>query len=114
VAGDSVLRDTAALLRNSQQGKGVLGRLGGEEFVTVLPRCDVAAALALAERGRAAVAAHEFRFSMAGGTQVLHRQTLSAGIGLFEPGMLEPPEMLAAADRNLYASKHAGRNRVTA
>ena len=114
VAGDSVLRDTAALLRNSQQGNGVLGRLGGEEFVTVLPRCDVEAALALAERGREAVAAHEFRLSVAGGAPVLHRQTLSAGIGLFEPGMLEPPEMLAVADRKLYASKHAGRNRVTA
>lgn len=113
-AGDQVLRDAAALLRASQQGLGVLGRLGGEEFALLLPNCSLQRALELAERGRRAVEQHAFVVSGAGAPRVEHRQTLSAGVALLTPAMQDPADLLAAADQRLYASKHAGRNRVTA
>jgi len=112
-AGDSVLRDCAALLRASQQGAGVLGRLGGEEFVVVMPNAGAEQALELAERGRHIVAEHDFVLAVPGGGKATHQQTLSAGISLLTPEMGEPTDLLAAADQKLYASKHAGRNRVT-
>ncbi|MFY9514363.1 MAG: GGDEF domain-containing protein [Rubrivivax sp.] len=113
-AGDQVLRESAALLRSCQQGAGVLGRLGGEEFALLLPNCSLQRALELAERGRRVIEEHEFVVSGPGAPRVLHRQTLSAGIAMLAPEMQEPTDLLAAADNKLYASKHAGRNRVTA
>lgn len=110
VAGDTVLRGSAALLRASLEGQGTFGRLGGEEFAVVLPVTGLDAAAALAERGRAALAAHDFVL----GDGRAHRQTLSAGVALLAPGMTEATDLLAAADQRLYASKHAGRDRVTA
>lgn len=112
-AGDAVLKDSAMLLRASQQGAGVLGRLGGEEFALVLPNVGIEQALAVAERGRLAVAEHAFAVAAPGGPTT-HRQTLSAGIAMLSPGMTEVTELLAAADHKLYASKNGGRNRVTA
>jgi len=109
-AGDAVLRDSAALLRTALQGHGVLGRLGGEEFAVVLPHTALPAAAEVAERGRAALAAH--RFLLEG--QHLHRQTLSAGVAQLEPGMADPGDLLTQADRRLYVSKNTGRDRVTA
>jgi len=116
-AGDLVLRDTAALVRASLQGAGVLGRLGGEEFAVVLPHCEVAPAVELAERACRAVADHGFVITgqgAAGTETAVHRQTMSAGVAAFTAEMAEPTDLLAAADRKLYASKNAGRNRVTA
>jgi len=113
-AGDAVLKDSATLLRHSLHGAGVLGRLGGEEFAVVLPHADLEHALAVAERGRVAIDEHAFTITMQASNTGTHRQTVSAGVALLADGMNEVTDLLAAADHKLYASKHAGRNRVTA
>jgi len=112
-AGDAVLKNSAALLRASQHGVGVLGRLGGEEFAVVLPHAGIEQALEVAERGRQAIAEHAFAISMSGTGPATHRQTVSAGVAMLTSEMAEVTELLAAADHKLYASKHAGRNRVS-
>jgi len=117
--GDLVLRDSAALVQalvTEHAGQtGVLARLGGEEFVVLLPGMARPAALALAERLRAAVASHAFPLPTrsASGAVMRLRQTLSLGVAELSPTMLDGCDLLDAADRRLYQSKHDGRNRVS-
>ena len=113
VDGDVVLRDSAAVVRNTLRGHGVLGRLGGEEFAAVLPHTELPMAADIAEHVRAAVADYVFAVGLQGGVPVQHRQTISIGVAAIGPDTLEPADLLAAADRQLYASKNGGRNRVS-
>lgn len=109
-AGDAVLREVAQGLRAGLQGSGAVGRLGGEEFVLVLPNTPLDAARDLAERTRAAIEARVH----AVGTGATHRQTISAGVATLVDTMVDADALLAAADAMLYASKRGGRNRVSA
>lgn len=107
-AGDGVLRALADTLASQVRPTDLVARLGGEEFVVCTP-ADRAAALALAERLRAAVAAADFRHE-----GLALRCTVS--IGVSQP-LLRAEEWDAAytaADRALYAAKSAGRDRVAA
>jgi diguanylate cyclase (GGDEF)-like protein len=87
-------------------------RLGGEEFAVVLEGSDLAEARLCAERIRQSVANSSFGEAGDG-----VRVTVSIGISGSEEliGMdaAAPPDLLALADKNLFASKAAGRNRVT-
>lgn len=112
-AGDAVLRESAAIARLVLQGRGVLGRLGGEEFAAVLPHTPLDAAAEIAEGVRAAVAGHRFNVGAAGGQPVPHQQTISVGVACLNDTTPDPADLLAAADRLLYDSKHGGRNRVS-
>ena len=60
-AGDRVLVQVAGVLRSHARAIDVVARLGGEEFVAVLPECDAEAGREFAERARAAVAALDTR-----------------------------------------------------
>jgi len=97
--GDRVLADLAARLRGGTPPDGLAARIGGEEFVMVLPGRSLAQALAVAEAVRRAVEAHPV-----GG---LPGVTVSAGVAEGAG-----PGLLAAADAALYRAKRAGRNRV--
>jgi diguanylate cyclase (GGDEF)-like protein len=115
-AGDLVLRECAVLLGPLVGSAGILGRLGGEEFLVLLPNTPLAAALALAERLRAAVASRAFMLPVGEGegrSSILHRQTVSLGVAEWGPAMLETCDLLDAADRRLYQAKHEGRDRVS-
>jgi diguanylate cyclase (GGDEF)-like protein len=115
-AGDLVLRECAVLLGPLVGSAGILGRLGGEEFLVLLPNTPLAAALALAERLRAAVASRAFMLPVGEGEgrrSILHRQTVSLGVAEWGPAMLETCDLLDAADRRLYQAKHEGRDRVS-
>ncbi len=103
-AGDTVLVAVATLIQRSQRPTDTAARVGGEEFVVLLPEVDRAGAVAGAERLRRAVAHARWP----------HRPvTASFGVATWEPGACaRPDELFAAADRALYRSKHAGRNRV--
>ncbi len=109
-AGDRVLIEIAARLRRAARSIDAVGRLGGEEFVVVLPGSDAAQGVAYAERLREEVAASAI--AIAGGE--IHI-TASFGVASLDlmPGAA-PEQMLEAADRALYRAKHAGRNRVEA
>jgi two-component system, cell cycle response regulator len=106
--GDHVLREMADLLRTSTRAEDLCARYGGEEFALVLPEADHAAAVAVAERVRAAVGEHTFQFE--GATLSL---TMSAGVvTTCGDGWATPTDLLHEADRRLYEAKREGRNRV--
>ncbi len=110
VAGDSCLREVAALLEYVLQGTDMrLARYGGEEFVVILPGTDHADALAVAQRLRLAVEARGFEHrSVAGG-----HLTVSIGVGCCRPVPgLAAASLIGLADAALYDAKRAGRNRV--
>jgi two-component system, cell cycle response regulator len=109
LAGDEVLRRTAALFAGELRHQDVLARYGGEEFVIVLRGIDGTGALSIAERLRA----HLESMPVVSGDA---RIAVTASIGatsLAECGAQDgAPALLALADARLYAAKRAGRNRV--
>lgn len=106
-AGDRIMCSLSNLLRERLGDGHVLGRLGGDEFAVVLAGADETEALEVADRLRTAVAA----VPLAGGAGAT-RITVSAGVAKFDSGE-SWQAVLANADLALYASKAAGRNRVT-
>lgn len=106
-AGDDALRGVAALLRSLVRDADLLGRYGGEEFAVILSARDREEAAGFCERVRAAVEAKEFHCA---GTSL--RLTISLGYALAKPGERDGQELVARADRALYAAKAAGRNAV--
>ena len=110
-AGDLVLREAAAAVQGAVRGTDIVGRMGGEEFAIVLPETELAAALTLAERVRAAVAGQRYEID-AGGSRRQLRQTASLGVAAYAPPMRNARELLGAADAQLYDAKRQGRNRV--
>jgi diguanylate cyclase (GGDEF)-like protein len=103
--GDDVLRDVAYLIRKELRAFDLAYRLGGEEFLVLLPGSSEAGALLVAERLRQAVAARPIA-----GVDV----TISCGVASSAPGeTFDFDTAFAAADYALYGAKKAGRNRVS-
>jgi diguanylate cyclase (GGDEF)-like protein len=103
--GDTVLKDAAYLLRKSLRSFELVYRLGGEEFLIVLPGCSLPEGQAIAERVRAGL-----EDARPGGLPVTASFGVAAAAGAgaaFEP-------LFRAADAALYEAKRAGRNRVLA
>lgn len=106
--GDEVLRRLAAILAGAVIPPEVVGRLGGEEFLLILPGTDKETAYQRCEAIRQRVAAYDFG-------PVAHHVPISISIGVSTGvGATSPGELLADADRNLYSAKRSGRNRVIA
>ena len=107
--GDKVIRNVAQILRKMIKGQDTAARVGGEEFVVLLPDTPVAGARKLAEQIRRTVAAGRISH---GSNAEVGRITISLGVTNFQPeDNIE--SFMARADKALYASKAAGRNRVT-
>jgi diguanylate cyclase (GGDEF)-like protein len=105
-AGDDVLRAVVATTQRTLRIGEVLCRLGGDEFIVIVPGADDAQAHTLAERlGDAIEAATEAAVPGAG-------VTASLGVASLSPRMVEPQDLIDAADAALYAAKATGRNRV--
>jgi diguanylate cyclase (GGDEF)-like protein len=103
--GDAVLVDVAYTLRKQLRAFDLAYRMGGEEFLVVLPGATIEDAVALAERLRVAV-----ELEPAGGLQV----TMSFGVASAAGAGLRWDELVAAADAALYRAKREGRNAVRA
>jgi len=101
--GDEVLRSVAAEVRNSLRQFELAYRIGGEEFLILLPGIGVEEATEIAGRIRTRVAAAE-----PGGVNV----TISCGVVGAAGGGSDFETMFRAADGALYEAKHQGRNRV--
>ncbi|MDD0844114.1 GGDEF domain-containing protein [Pseudomonas sp. Gutcm_11s] len=101
--GDSVLRQFAALLRDNVRTSDKVGRLGGEEFLIILPEIDAAQAQAAAHTLQARIRQFDF--------DTVLRKTASFGITQFR-GDESPQHMLDRADRALYKAKAGGRDRI--
>ncbi len=107
--GDEALKLVAACLRAQVDEPAFIGRLGGEEFVIVLPDTDVDAAKQLAESIRASVMTIDTRRWLAD-----RRLTVSIGVTVSKPTGDTPSHMLQRADAALYEAKRGGRNCVRA
>jgi diguanylate cyclase (GGDEF)-like protein len=104
-AGDECLRKIGAIMRNAVRGGDTAGRIGGEEFLIVMPGATRDVALGVAERLRLAIALGGMRY--ANGEPV----TASIGASVMQIGdTLE--SLVARADRGLYEAKRQGRNRI--
>jgi diguanylate cyclase (GGDEF)-like protein len=102
-AGDAVLKDVAYRLRKRLRAYDLAYRLGGEEFLVVLPGADPDHAAEVAEDLRCAIEA----LPIAG----LH-VTMSFGVASSTPGEFDYESVFEEADHALYEAKHGGRNRV--
>jgi len=103
--GDVVLKEVAYLLRKQLRAFDLAYRLGGEEFLILLPGSDLRQAAGLAEKLREGVSSQ----GVAGGVAI----TMSFGVGASENG--EPfnyEKVFAMADQALYRAKHNGRDQV--
>ena len=107
--GDRVLVEVAHRLAGVVRPGDLVARYGGEEFAVLLPGADPERAAEIAERVRRAVAVTP----VAVGADRLHRVTVSIGVAGLPSTCADADEMVLAADRALYASKHAGKDRVT-
>jgi diguanylate cyclase (GGDEF)-like protein len=85
----------------------IAARIGGEEFIILLPDTSVENAQALAERIRASV---ENTPANTGGQQIA--VTISIGLSAIHPEDRNDQQALERADLALYAAKHSGRNRI--
>jgi diguanylate cyclase (GGDEF)-like protein len=102
----------AALAAGLQRPADIVARFGGEEFAVLLPESDIAAAALMGERLREQIAALQIPHAP---KQQYEHVTISVGCAAVLPGeSLKPQDLLDVADRNLYAAKKAGRNRVCA
>jgi diguanylate cyclase (GGDEF)-like protein len=108
-AGDEALRQVAACLRMRLRAQDVAGRIGGEEFLVVLPQTSLEGATQLAENLRAAIS--ELRIQVGIGKTL--PLTISIGVcGGVPKKSAAGDTLIASADHALYRAKESGRNRV--
>jgi diguanylate cyclase (GGDEF)-like protein len=107
-AGDAVLREFVRRMSGSIRPYDAIGRYGGEEFLIVLPGCDVNVTEKQAERMREALANDPMWFN-----EEAQLVTCSFGATAWVPGITATEEaLIRVADDALYAAKRQGRNRV--
>lgn len=107
--GDTVLCELGARVGDVLRGGDIMGRLGGEEFVVVLPETDATQASDVAERLRAVVAAHPLATRCVDGGINF---TISVGIATYPEDGKTVSELLNKADQAMYWAKRLGRNQV--
>ena len=108
-AGDFVLTEFGERVRRNLRNTDIAGRIGGEEFLLVLPETDMEGALLLANRLRAATG--EFAFELASGPITV---TCSLGVAQSCAEDRDGGALMARADGALYVAKRQGRNQVVA
>lgn len=102
--GDQALKHACAIAQHALRPTDILGRIGGDEFVALLPGNDMAAASAIAERIRVQLQ----------NSPLDNGELLTASFGIAEMGPHEPYEsLLESADKALYKAKQDGRNQVS-
>lgn len=102
IAGDEALVTVANIARTTARETDVIARMGGEEFVVLLPNATQESALAFAERLRQGIA--EAQISQSGPV------TVSLGVALYPEHTKDLDSLLPMADTALYQAKKAGRN----
>jgi diguanylate cyclase (GGDEF)-like protein len=105
--GDTVLQHIGELLMQEASGPAIAARMGGEEFLLILPGVDAEQAALRCERLRLRIRAHAWE-PITGTLPI----TTSVGVTTAADGRGTPSALLSQADRNLYTAKRAGRDRV--
>ena len=106
--GDEVLKFVAREIRSAVREPAFFGRLGGEEFLIVLPCTPLSGALPAADRFREQIMSVDTTRWL----PVRRRITASIGVSVSQPGTCSSSDMLMRADGALYAAKRGGRNCV--
>ena len=110
LAGDVALRDLAACVKHTVRKGDLIARYGGEEFAVVMPETTSEGGWKFAERLRALVENHPFRYE----DKTFH-MTVSVGIASSNgESWITSNELIRQADEKLYQAKQEGRNRVVA
>jgi len=104
LAGNAVLRELAAVLREHARESDLVARFGGEEFALILPHTGVEEAAVLAERLRAALEGRAWSDQ--------HPITASFGVCDLTPALDGPEALIGCADAAMYRAKMGGRNSV--
>jgi diguanylate cyclase (GGDEF)-like protein len=106
-AGDRAIMRVAAVCNRARRASDIVARMGGDEFVLLLPETKEAAAIAFAERLHSAIGCE--RLDVDG---VCINVTVSIGIAHTVNGVPDVTQLLKVADARLYRAKAAGRNRI--
>jgi diguanylate cyclase (GGDEF)-like protein len=108
LAGDTVLREAAKRMRSSVRAYDAVGRYGGEEFLIVMPGCDITSATTRAEGLRIAIGKQPVD-----APEGMIPVTVSLGVAVGGGAkLLDLEGLLRAADTALYDAKNKGRNQV--
>ncbi|MFA9218393.1 MAG: diguanylate cyclase [Sphingomonadaceae bacterium] len=108
-AGDAVLRQMAATMKDVCRQVDVQARIGGEEFAVLLPSVALADAVTIAERLR-----QRIEQAPAGHEGMVLPHTVSIGVAMMDNSLSGLDGLMKRADQALYAAKRSGRNRVVA
>jgi len=106
-AGDYVLKEISRLFKSAIREADGAYRIGGEEFLMLLPHGDVSSAVACAEKLRKAVEGYAFVFQ-----SMAIDVTISSGVAEYAASVTNEDALLKMADTALYEAKEAGRNCV--
>ena len=106
-AGDYVLKKTAEAVRETLRAQDIFARYGGEEFALLLPETTNDNGFTLAEKLRQKLASTVYEF---GGKKI--PVTMSIGLATLKASHVGFDDLVAEADKNLYAAKNGGRNKV--
>ena len=107
--GDQVLRIVAERCQKTVREIDIIGRYGGEEFVTLLLETDIDGACIVAERLRAAIAGNPMHV----GEGLDLNVTASFGVAQRDENTTSLETLITRADQAMYVAKHKGRNRVS-
>jgi diguanylate cyclase (GGDEF)-like protein len=112
--GDHVIRTIAMICQKTLRAEDSMARIGGEEYLCILPRVSNDVCLKIAQRMSQNIASHEF----SGPNNVYFSVTVSIGIAsslgvtVNSPNIITTDELFLQADKALYNSKRAGKNRI--
>lgn len=109
--GDKLIYDVGQILADQCRVSDILGRFGGDEFVIVGTQTNEHGAVVFSERIRKKIQSSSFRLDV--NHEHVFSLTMSIGISCYLFHGKTSAELLACADQALYASKRAGRNKVT-
>lgn len=107
--GDRVLQELARRLREQVRTIDLCCRIGGEEFLVILPSTELQVGFTVAERLRRTIASKPFDVGAKSGPLAI---TVSIGVADFQAIGDTPESILKRADEALYKAKRSGRNRV--
>jgi diguanylate cyclase (GGDEF)-like protein len=108
VPGDMLLVRVAKFLMKGVRASDVVCRYGGDEFVLILPECSLEEAILRVSEMRIDVE----KMPLGEDVSIKEPLTMSFGVAAFPENGTTLEALIEAADRALYASKRAGRNRV--
>jgi diguanylate cyclase len=106
LAGDEALIHLVQVAKEESRATDIIGRMGGEEFMIMLPNTNMEDAVMVVTRLQRALTK---KFFLNANEKILI--TFSAGVALYEPGESQE-SIMDRADKALYEAKHTGKNRV--